>query len=156
MAKKTFKHNAGFTLLELMVATFVLTIGLVVMMGSMVSMYKVQIYADQEATASNWSNFLLEDLQTAAKRSDGNIEAFIFGVFKPLVENYNVDTSILDNTGLEHVTVAMEAVVDGTVTDIFDGTAPENPPNPIEIQVRFMVRDGERTITYTSSKMISY
>ena len=159
MNRDVTTHRAGFTLIELMIAAFVFTTGLVVLMGSMSSMYNMQKFSDQEATASNWANFLLEDLQihTIKPVPSGDANTFLFGYAPPLdADTYDSVNNILYVPGLNQVTIAMEAVVDGVATDIFTGTAPATPPNPIEVQVRFMVQNGGRTITYTASKMIIY
>ena len=56
-------ESGGFTLIELMIASVTLSIGLVSILGSVISMNGQQRYADQEVTTENYMNYLLENLQ---------------------------------------------------------------------------------------------
>lgn len=146
---KKLKKSGGFSLIELMIATVILTAGLVVILGSIIGMNAQQRYADQEAMASNYMSYLLEVLQQNAS-ADGDISNVTGHVFDAI----ELPNLFLFDEGDEYATsipglgpVKLRMVQrDGGAT-----------ANTVEIQIIMIVQDHRgRDVPYTTSKLITY
>lgn len=143
---KQLKQSGGFSLVELMIATVIVTAGLVTILGSMLSMNEQQRYADQEALSSIYMTFILEDLQEHIEQSGNiaNVTNYSTGPFGNLFVD---DDSIVDAfiPGLGPVRLQTVLGAAGSTIDT------------VEVQVIVQVRDHKaRWIRYTTSKLISY
>lgn len=138
--------SAGFSLIELMIATVVLTGGLVAILGGIVSMTGQQRYADQEAMTANYMNFLLEDLQ-AGNTGSGNI-LNVTQYVGPGGTNLFVaaGSEVASHIpGIGHVRLRMVQGAAGATADT------------VEIQIIMMVQDPRgRWVPYTTSRLITY
>lgn len=145
--EKKLKSSDGFTLVELMVATFIFTFGLVAIVSSVVSMIGQQQYSDYDTITSNYMNFILEDLQEGAS-INGDISS---------VSTYNWP---LDGNAPDLFTdggVEVQIPELGTVTvELLQGDGgPSAKSVDIQMTMSLIAHDGRR-IEKTSSRIITY
>ena len=154
--------KAGFTLIELMITVVVFTGGMVAILGSSVSMYRQQQFADYESLSAQWANLILVELQDDVVK-DGISAA--------------EDGEVLDITDLTSHESGLVAT-DGSPTNLFGG----NPvpfqldglgaiatvelenltnDNPCEVQITINVfpngnTDGAIQLSYVTSRYITF
>lgn len=143
---KQLKKSGGFSLIELMIATVIVTAGLVTILGSMLSMNEQQRYADQETMSSIYMTFILEDMQEHIEQS-GNIENITNYSTGPF-GNLFVDDEELVNAHIPGLgPVRLQSILGGA----------GDTADTVEVQISIQVRDHKaRWVPYTTSKLISY
>ncbi len=144
MKSRQFRNDTGLTLIEIMIAAGLMTITLVLIMGSLISVSKQSKVSEIRATATNFSTSVLESLRG---RSYEDIMTFNTGGTEyALDQNGRI---FLDNIGYAQLVV--KVVVTGDSEPIIyelpvteEKAAALGPllPNPIEVQVEIRIDQG--------------
>jgi prepilin-type N-terminal cleavage/methylation domain-containing protein len=154
--KNNNSGDSGFTLVELMVAAAVSSIGLVVLMGSVLAVDNHQTISDYEAIGTNFTSNVLEfvqdqdftdfeDLATynpGITDAEGNVNVPGFGT-----ASFTMFAIIPNGVGTP---ISFEIGVDDPANIVI-------PPNPVEVRAVINAGGyGESTYSYSTSTMISF
>lgn len=151
MNRASGRGEGGFTLIEIMMTTAIVAIGMVMVMGAMVAIIGSSSKLDMKTIASNHTHSILELV-----RLNDLLSILSFEI--PL----NPDEEGFANVpGLGLVEITMKANLGDGNFFIFGQTDPatvDSAPNPIEVIVEFRVVDEQRRLRLfqSSSALISY
>lgn len=129
MNRKRNRSDAGFTLVELMVASGIIGVSMAMTMGSLISVATAQRTTEADAIATSHTASILEDIRNTTSLED--VLTYVAPQIPGLGSSKQVWISVYDSTGTEY-DVPMTA-----------GFVPTGLPNPMLVQVNILWIDAE-------------
>lgn len=133
--KRRHKSNAGFTLVELIIASGVIGVAMAMAMGSLISVSTAQRTTEADAVATALVTSVLEEIRNTSSIND------VFEYVAPDLSNLGLGsgvavTMVCVDTGGNEVALPLTADVDGNVVV-------PTLPNPAEIRATIQWIDQE-------------